>query len=324
MKKTGLILLLCVGLGMQSCIPGETPVPAHDAGDVITASVQLESSYKWQIYYSLESNTQVGRNDKSTWDLGFETAPEGSRIILNMALPMAAYPTNKSNFDAVTIADTVGVILRRDSPSGSLDSTAIGDWATHSTVYIIDRTSKTSNGKRWKKMQVLSADASGYKIRFADIDGTNEQQVNVPKDERYNFSFLSLADGALVQVEPPKDMWDIVFSQYTHIYYHLENTPYTVTGCLLNRHQTAAAIDTTRDFADISYEHIAEYRFSNHVDAIGFNWKWFSLSGDYYEVDPTKIYVIRTASGKYFKLHFIDYVGTNGERGTPTWEFQEL
>lgn len=318
MSKKNIVITALSVICLQSCLPGETPVPAHDSGDVLTATVNMESDYKWQIYYNLRSNKEVSKNNKDIWDLGFETGAEGYRVILNTAKLMAAYPTGKSDFGSVQIIDTAGKV-RRDSPSGSLDSTAIGNWQGSNTVYIID-----CGSEEFKKVQFLSVNDRQYTIRVADINGDNDQTITVTKDDRFNFTFLSLKSGLSVSVEPPKETWDIAFSQYTYIYYHLDNTPYMVTGCLLNRYNTAVAVDSISSFADITLDNVPSYSFSTNIDAIGFNWKAFSLDNETYTVNLLKNYIIRTSEGKYFKLHFIDFVSPSGEKGNPKWEFQEL
>lgn len=323
MKKNHLIITGLTALLLQSCLPGETPVPVHEAGDVLTASVNMENDYKWQIYYNLKTSTEIGKNDKGSWDLGFESGSDGYHIILNNAKQMTAYRTDKTDFQAVNAADTAGR-LRFDSPSGSLDSTAIGDWREGSPVYIINRAHDGTSERGLKKVQILSVNDQTYQIRIAGMGGDNDQTISIPKDDQYNFTFISLADGQQVSVEPPKESWHIVFSQYTHIYYDMDNTPYTVTGCLLNRYNTSVAVDTIRDFADITYEDIPSYTFSTDINAIGFDWKTYSLSTNIYVVDIHKNYIIRTAAGAYFKLHFIDFVSPTGEKGNPKWEFQEL
>ncbi len=323
MKKNLLIITGLTAFLLQSCLPGETPVPAHEAGDVLTASVNMESDYKWQIYYNLKTSTEIGKNDKGIWDLGFESGPDGYRIILNNAKQMTVYKTDKTDFAAVNTADTAGR-ESRDSPSGSLDSTGIGDWRAGNHIYIVNRAHDGVSELGLKKLQLLSVDEQEYRIRIADMNGSNDQTIVIPKDDQYNFSFISLTDGQQVSVEPPKDSWDIVFSQYTHIYYDMDNTPYTVTGCLLNRYNTSVAIDSVHDFADITYEDIPSYTFSTDINGIGFDWKTYSLSNNVYAVDLHKNYIIRTATGTYFKLHFIDFVSPTGEKGNPKWEFQEL
>ena len=105
---------------------------------------------------------------------------------------MFAYPTGKTDFASVVISDTTGK-KRWDSPTGGLDSTAIGDWRTNGSVYIIDKGYSIGYiHQGFKKLQIISADETVYKIRYADLNGNNEQNIELEKDSAYNFIFLAL------------------------------------------------------------------------------------------------------------------------------------
>jgi hypothetical protein len=45
-----------------SCEKVELPVPAYESGNVITNSVKMESDYRYQLYFDLETNTIVKQN----------------------------------------------------------------------------------------------------------------------------------------------------------------------------------------------------------------------------------------------------------------------
>ena len=321
MKK--ITALLVSASLLQACVPGETPAPVHDAGNVTTAAVEMGTDYQWLVYFDLKTNTVVERKLRPSWDLAFEAAPDGYHVLLNNAKIMAAYRTGRTDLSAAVADDTAGR-LKRDSPTGSLDSTAVGDWRTGNPVYIIDRGSDGSGSLGLMKVQVLSADDHQYSVRFSAMNGSNEHEVTIPKDDNYNFIFLSLTDGSLVSVEPPKADWDIVFTPYTHIYYDMDNLPYTVTGCLLNHYNTAAAKDTTHDFTAITYDNISGYTFSTDINTIGFDWKTYSFTTSTYTTDVKKNYIIRDSEGIYYKLHFIDFLNASGEKGNPKWEYQRL
>ena len=81
--KNLLYIFLFFILIIVSCKKEELPVTKHDAGNVITSSVDLGDTYKWQIYFNLESNSIVSQNIKTIWDLGFENGENGSKIVLN-------------------------------------------------------------------------------------------------------------------------------------------------------------------------------------------------------------------------------------------------
>jgi hypothetical protein len=235
---------------------------------------------------------------------------------------MFAYNTTINHFEE--IKDTAGFYEKRqwDAPSGSLDSTAIGDWRDGKSVYIIDRGySETGAHQGFRKVQFLSADADKYILRIANLNGSGEQCMEIIKDSRYNFMFLSFQNNRLTDVEPPKDEWDLTFTQYTHVFYNPTMT-YLVTGCLLNRYATMATIDKVNDFSSINYNDILTYQLTAAINSIGYDWKIYT--GNTYIVNSKINYVIRSSDGRYYKLHFIDFFNSSGSKGNPKWEFQAL
>lgn len=315
--------LLFVSIYLCSCELQELPVPAHDPGAVITSTVDLSSSYKWQIYFDLESNAVKSQVAKSSWDLGFECGTEGYRVILNTAKFMFAYNTGLTEFNAVTDTSGFGNGKSWDAPSGNLDSTAIGDWRNTNTVFIIDRGyDEAGAAQGFRKLQLQAVDASGYTFRFARLSGAGETTFHVSKDDAYNFSFLSLnGSGAQVNVEPPKDEWDLCFTQYTHIFYD-PFMPYLVTGCLHNRYHTGAVLTSSGNFSALTYSDTYDYEYSAFINTIGYDWKIFS--GSTYATDPNKCYLIKNRNGHFYKLHFIDFYNSTGDKGNPKWEYQQL
>lgn len=309
----------------MACHKEELPVPAHDPGDVITNSVDIGNDYKRQVYFDLGTNTVVGKNAKTTWDLGFETSADGYHVVLNTSKSMFVYNTGSTNFNAVN--DTTGFSLNKrwDEASGNLDSTAIGDWRTTKPVYIIGRGyNELGVYLGFRKIQFLNVDNNGYEVRIANLNGTNDNTMTIVKDSIYNFTFLSLnGTGSVVMVEPPKKDWDLVFTQYTHIFYD-ENPvmPYLVTGCLLNRYKTKAMMDAGINFAEISYAYASAKTLSSAINTIGYSWKDFT--GSVFITRPDRNYIIRDAEGFLYKLHFIDFYNHAGVKGSPKWEYQRL
>lgn len=321
MKYT-LFLVLFV-LFAASCKKGELPVPKHDSGSVITTAVNMESNYKYQIYFDLKTNTVVGQNLKSAWDLGFEAAPEGNHIILNGSKAMYAFDTEETDFNSVT--DTLGFMAGRswDEPSGNLDSTAVGEWEGTNHVYIIDR-GYNENGihQGFRKIVFESVDQDSYHVKFAALNGTGLTNLTFDKDNAYNFAFLSFTTSGTVMIEPPKADWDLVFTQYVHVFYEPELTTYLVTGCLLNHSGTRSVYDGVSLFSDISFNDIPNYSFTSAVNTIGYEWKEFD--GTNYIVHSEKNYIIEDREGLHYKLHFIDFYNNSGVKGNPKWEYQQL
>ena len=97
-------------------------------------------------------------------------------------------------------------------PSGSLDSTAINNWIPNN-VYVIERGyNELGIHQGFSKIEFISVNSTEYQVHFSNLDGTNDIILTIPKDPTYNFTFLSL-NGDIASVEPPKEDWDIIFSQ---------------------------------------------------------------------------------------------------------------
>lgn len=310
----------------SSCQKEELPVPAHNAGNVITATVNMNNDYRYQVFYDLKTNTIVSKNLKTTWDLGFETSADGYHVILNTAKAMYASRTTKTDF--ITVTDTSGFSANKkwDEPTGSFDSTAIGDWKSNNYVYIIDRGySETGAHQGFRKIQFQNVGAVKYTVRFSELNGNGDVTLEINKDSKYNFMFLSFNTKSTVIVEPPKADWDIVFTQYLHVY-HNNNPPstYLVTGCLLNRFQTAAIMDSLKTFSKISFYDMPDYILSVNLNAIGYTWKKYDYNTSTYAIYPQMNYIVKDNEGIYYKLHFIDFYDTSGKKGNPKWEQQQL
>jgi len=322
LSKYTLITSACLFL-LFSCKKEELPVPAHDPGNVTTATVNMESNYKWQLFYDLKTNTVVGQNLKTSWDLGFEATPSGYRIILNTSKAMFARNTGNTDFTA--IADTIGFAVNKkwDEASGNLDSTAIGDWRTTNNVYVIDRGyNETGVHQGFRKIQFQTEDANKYIVRFSQLNGTGDITMQINKDSTYNFQFLSFSTSNVLIVEPPKTTWDLEFTQYTHIFYDIPVTPYLVTGCLLNHYNTSAKMDSLVTFSSIDLSSAENYILSPNINTIGYDWKIYT--GGFYVTRPQMNYIIKDSEGFYYKLHFIDFYNGSGIKGNPKWEYQQL
>lgn len=323
MMKYFFYLALSLAFFCTSCDKEELPALAHAAGSDLSATVDMNADYRYQIYYDLETNTVVGQVPKTAWDLGFETDANGFHVIVNSAKAMYAFNTGDTAF--VSLTDTSGFAAGKmwDAISGNLDSTAIRNWTTDHHTYIVDRGySETGQHQGFRKVRFENVNASEYTVRFANMNGTGEVMMSVPKDSAYNFTFLSFANGGqLVNVEPPKRDWDLVFTQYIHIFFN-PTEPYLVTGCLLNRFNTTAVLDSTTDYADISFSSLGNYTLIPAINVIGYDWK--AWNGTAYITYPEMVYIIHDQHGYYYKLHFVDFYNASGVKGNPRWDYQRL
>ncbi len=328
-----LIFGILSGIIITSCFPEDIPVKPYDRGDAIVSQVGLESDYRWQVYYSLSENREIKRSLMTDWDLAFNCTDTSNTIMLNMATFMSSIDKGAVSFESITSEEDSTWVGENPYGYENIDSTAIGKWynsednkiISKNHVYLIDRGSKW-NGKPigYVKMMVIGADNQGFDIKVANLDGSKERTIRINKNPLLNYIALSLANDQILEIEPPRTDWDLLFTKYTYIFYEPGYIPYSVTGVLINPKYTIAALDTIRKFEEITSDMIESYQYSNRMDLIGYDWKIVDISTGVYTVLPEMNYIIKDTKGFYYKLHFIGYVNDEGERGSPKFEFQKL
>ena len=327
-----LATFIILAFALTSCFEEDVMVPPHESGDLTIGSVELTETYKYQVFYDLETNSSVRQNLISEWDLGFETSDSGWHVILNTSKMMLAGNTGQVDFEAVK---TRGKIEMNFDPShGNLDSTAIGNWyslpegspVSQKFVYIIDRgTDEDFNTVGEKKVTFDFENVKTYSMRFANLDGSSEHTLVIPKDTAVNFVCFSFEKG-IVDIEPNKNSWDLQFGKYSTLLFTDvgDPYPYLVTGVLLNHYKTVAALDTTHMFEEVNFKIAEETDMVNQRDIIGYDWKEYDFDNSMYTILPDKLYILKDKKGFFYKLRFIDYYNSTGEQGYPTFEFLRL
>jgi hypothetical protein len=134
-------------------------------------------------------------------------------------------------------------------------------------------------------------------------------------------------------IAPERDAWDLQFTMYTHIFNETPDNieqpdtliPYLVTGVLQNPNGVAVAEHFEKPFAEITLGEAMSLVFDeDNIDVIGYDWKYFNFEAVTYDVLPNRVYIIRDTEGYLYKLQFIDFYSTTGEKGHPKFEFQRL
>ena len=315
---------------LASCEKEEKALVLPPPGTATPASVEMGPDYDKQTFYDFETGMSVFSSDPRCWDLSFEATPEGKHVFINGAKDVFVYNTHLTNMNAVTELPAnlkpSGSGWSFDAPCGMPDSTGIGDWfglagETRGEVYIVQ-----TKADEYRKMRILTADASHFTIEWADLNATGTPTtVMLPKDSAYNFIYFSFSNGT-VKPEPLKNTWDIVFTRYRHVFHTQthSNFPYTVTGVLLNPSKTKAAADSTIAFGDISLQKASSLPMSHYRDVIGFDWKDYSFSSGRYEVNRAKNYVVQTRKDQLYKFRFLEFYNSSGQKGYPSFEYERL
>jgi HmuY protein len=317
---------LAIAAFFSGCIAEETPVLPHEAGNLLTTTIEMGTDYRWQLYFNLEKNQVVGRNLKSDWDLAFDANLDGNAVRLNSGKFMFGLNTQKQLFSEVT--DTVGFERhKRWDAANAIDSFVIGN--KHSDkIYLLDLGyDEKSNALGFKKIKMVSVSRQKYVLQYADIQDNTFQTVEIPKDTNYNYTYFSFKTNTSVRVEPPKKDWDLAFTQYIHIFYE-PYQPYLVTGVLLNSCQTYAAMDSTQfNFENMDYKQATSVPLTNKLDAIGYNWKSFGGFGNAtgnYQIFSHYNYIIKDSKSMLYKMRFISFYDDQGRKGSPKFEFRRL
>lgn len=340
MKTYHLILWLTMALLVSSCFKEDEKITPHDPGDVQTATIELTKDYRYQVYFDLSQGMVVAENLKKEWDLAFEGSAGGYRILLNTSNFMLAAGTGLTDF-TIPI-DTAGLSWKFDASSGNQDSLAFKNWIGYTLpdslkiysneVYVVDRGyDEAGNLRGLKKVIFLDVTDTTYTLRFGGTDDSDGTIFTIRKDSSVNYTCFSFDDGGKqLDLEPPKDRWDLLFTQYTTLLYTNEGEPYPylLTGVLSNQYRIEVAQDTLYEFGAIDYDAAKNMVYSGAQDEIGYDWK--DVVGDVssgnvsYVIIEGRNYVIRARDGYYTKLRFTGFYSNSGEKGYPTFEFQKL
>lgn len=331
--KVGLqvaLALSCSVFLFSSCEKKESPLPLPPKGDAQSLQVDMGSDYHNQIFVSLDKGV-VLQNEVADWDIAFSNKTDTPEVWLNGHSASYAYPTEETEFDAIlSLPAITGKDQLLDDPSGLPGSSALGDLLNNNRVgkVIIIKT----NAKNYK-LKIDSISSNTYTIESGTIDALAPTITTLTIDTNYNFSYFSFTEG-VKQMEPPKADWDMVFTHYQHLYKHYNadgsDLPYSVTGVLLNPYHTFAAVDSSGkfDFNSLDVEAASQMKFIPNRDVIGFDWKTVTLVGGgtsaTYAMTPNRLYALTDQQGRIWKLHFVSYQNSNGEYGSPQFEYVRL
>lgn len=327
------LILSGLALLVTSCFKEDEKILPHPPGNVRTDTIPMTITYKYQIYFDLKSGTSTETNVKSESDLAFDCTPAGWKIILNTANFMYAADLGEVEFG--TPKDTTEVQWKFDKSDGNPDSLSIGKWyqvvdgdtVSNDHVYLINAGLDDLGNALGLYQAIFDSLKNGiFYFRYASLDGTYSHADSVRKDTTLNLMYYSFVFESEKHFEPAKDNWDLLFTQYTTLLYTDlgEPYPYLVTGVLINRNGVEVAKDSTSSFESIDAVKASQMTFSRALDAIGYEWKYYDFELGTYTVDYKKNYVIRTTGGYLFKLRFVGFYNSAGEKGYPVIEYQEL
>ncbi len=292
--------------------------------------------------FSADKQTPVLR---SSWDLGFYSGAE-FKVILNATNGASVAKLPKTDLNAVTEADLAQANLvitlggtaeygKLDDPreTNILNKTAIAAISAtdgENAVYLFNPAggshSSPFNVDNVYKIKILRKGA-GYTLQYAKLKETTFKTLDVAKDTKLNFSFVSLSGGKTVNVEPAKAEWDMVWTW--SLYY--SGAPgsefvYSFSDLVFTNNiggVTAAQISTsTKSYVAYAEADVASTNFLSNRDVIGSKWRITSPATSA-GVNSEVFYVIKDGAGNVYKLKFNSFHANDaGTRGKPVLEYK--
>lgn len=283
---------------------------------------------------------------RSSWDLAFYTGNQ-SRVLINNMTGATAYVTNKTDLNAVTAADTIGVKVSFDFTdpqssdynliddiNGDLSKTVIPEInGSNDKVVIIDRGTGAGTAKRALIKLKIKKSGADYIVEYDQLDGSSSKTATVSIDNDYNFSYFSFDDGA-VKVEPQKREWDIC---WTASMYQTNMgggfVPYVFSDLIIiNSLNNIQVVEKNYDTEEAATQAYADYKlantqsetFSSDKWIIGSNWRRTATPGSTTPAGTikTKFYIVKDTDGNFYKLKFISFSEDDGgQRGKPEIQY---
>ncbi|ANH82983.1 hypothetical protein A8C56_20120 [Niabella ginsenosidivorans] len=300
--------------------------------------------------FSADKQYTVARKN---WDLGFYTGSDFRAIINNTAVAYAK-ATTKTDLNAVGSADTVGLKLEfdqnvptaadftmMDNLNGNISQTLISASATETDnkVFILNR--GTGGGivrsqNQYMKLRVLR-NSNGYTLQYAPLTANTYNTLSISKTGDGDFVYISLDNGNTVSGFPAKIEWDIEWTYSAYKTNFGVDVMYPFSDLVaLNQLNGVQAFERVYSgdavasdaFTKFNKDSVAKYTFSSDRWTIGSNWR--ATAGTPAGIKHDRFYIIKDASGNYYKLKFIamgpvgypTVVDDGGTRGKPEIQYE--
>lgn len=309
-----------------------------------------------QVYVDLSSGKMINVA-RNSWDLGFYSGSD-FRVVLNGSVKMAAKKLTSTNIDEVQAADETMIIAQGtgfsnqvDDSAGDITKTAIAAISatdSENKVYLLYLGNKPAAtapalGKEgavggetrgWKKIRVLRS-GSDYKVQYADIAATTHEEVVISKNSAYNFTFLSLIDKKVVNVEPQKNQWDLNFTTFVNVIPNGATTvpyfyPDYVTSNLNGNAKVYQVLTSAFTYDAFTLANVDNAKFTADQRNIGSNWRSTSVVGSdgnpvtQFVLKTDRFFVVKDPAGNVYKLKFTGGAKADLERGHPTFQYALL
>lgn len=173
-------------------------------------------------------------------------------------------------------------------------------------VYIITDVSRSFVKKFFIEKQVYD---TMYHVIYANLDNTDSTYVTINKKDFPNryYAYLNLNTNAVLDLEPAKTDWDIMFTRYRVFLTTPMGSQFQTVAGVLSRKGINTAEINNQDPTMVYYAPNLG-KFNTNIGQIGWDWKTFSPPTTYNVADSTTFFV-KDDMGMYFKLVFTGFQG---------------
>ncbi len=297
--------------------------------------INLTQGYALDIWWH-PVNGVIKSEPRDNWDIAFQTGQKGA-IWINSQKGMKLWVVPASDHETfLTYIDTTGMSSSWETFNNSVETWDIGafncdkdgfvtggdfgwgayNMATHNIlgdkVFVIKLADNS-----YRQIFIESLASGTYTVKWADLKGDNETTLVVAKGDyaTKNFVYATMADQKIIDREPAKDTWALLFGKYTGMVMTQAGTkaPYSVTGVRSNAGYYCAKLTDVDPIAVKAPELTAE-NYSTSITTLGDDWK--KLNADFTYSIPNRVAyfitneAIGTADAKVDKIVFKSFAGS--------------
>lgn len=311
--------------------------------DAQIEEVSIGANYSNHVFYQLQdgSTTPIAHED---WDIAFAVAPQSAGIFVNEGVsasfgtPAPEVSVYFSLDEDFSTADTLNIIEQVFNQEHSWDSGAFNSiadagnpfdfgWGTYNSsnhtvnsnfIFFIQLRSG-----QWRKLEIQSLANNVYSFRHANLDGTDEINVQITKDDftGKTLAYYSFANNEVKDLEPSH--WDLLFTRY---YSPLDDgeggiLEYQVAGVLSNQNVSVAQADLVNPSTASYQDYLTD--FQDTLNTIGHDWKFFDFNTGW-GVQEDQVFFIKTAADSIWKVQFLDFSGSSSGTTTLSKNYEGL
>lgn len=344
-------IIFTVGTAAQNAVVGEKSTVTVSFSPIVSEGQQMRlegiigeelgSSAGRSVFVDFSSNQQTGVA-RVSWDLGFYSGDK-FRVIINNTTAASVIAVEATDLAEVTAenVETDGLALGQgqgtfdiiDDVTGDITNTAIEEIKANDAenkVYIINRVGgvgKVDLPENLIKLRVVR-NGAGYKLQYAALTSKEIKEVQVAKSATHEFTYVSFSTGAVVEVAPEREKWDM---EWTYsVYKAPQGIPYAYSDLVfINGRGGVSAVQVLE--AELAYDkfaasNVANLKFDSQRDVIGSSWRVTSPAPGSTEtvgVRTDRYYVVKDAGSNVYKLRFINFHSLDGgTRGKPLIEYK--